>query len=174
MAKHALSLIAKIVLFTIVMLLVARWVPYDSMVNTFIFHNISVTAASTFGEWIIGEPSPEPYALLNDGISILINTLISVPLVGLVITVLLIPTRRENIVTHLKEWANATVRRFIKLFTFTLLFWVFFRFLPYQTFFPANQSYSGFTLITITGFNLLLTIICYGYIAKRFTTKRSL
>ena len=45
MAKHALSLFLKIVLFSVVMLLVAKVIPYDGLVNSIIglfdFHSAS-------------------------------------------------------------------------------------------------------------------------------------
>lgn len=72
-----------------------------------------------------------------------------------------------------REWFSSTLRRLAKIFGFTFLFWALFRLLPYQSLFP-DQTYSNFTIAAIVGFQLLLTIVCYWFITKKITTKRSL
>ncbi|HIE5564362.1 TPA: hypothetical protein ACXNQR_004704, partial [Enterobacter kobei] len=72
-----------------------------------------------------------------------------------------------------REWFSSTLRRLAKIFGFTFLFWALFRLLPYQSLFP-DQTYSNFTMAAIVGFQLLLTIVCYWFITKKITTKRSL
>jgi len=72
-----------------------------------------------------------------------------------------------------REWFSSTLRRLAKIFGFTFQFWALFRLLPYQSLFP-DQTSSNFTMAAIVGFQLLLTIVCYWFITKKITTKRSL
>ncbi|PXJ82285.1 hypothetical protein DMR30_23130 [Klebsiella variicola] len=67
--------------------------------------------------------------------------------------------------------AYTTLRRFAKIFSFTILFWIMFRLLPYDSVCP-QQKYSTFAMAAIVSFHLLLTIACYWFIAKKITTKR--
>ncbi|SFU13861.1 hypothetical protein SAMN05192562_10675 [Kosakonia arachidis] len=172
MAKHALSLFIKIALFTAVMLIVAKVIPYDGLVDSitglFDFHS-----ASKFTRFILGEPDLEVWESLGDYFSILINTLISVPITSVVITAYRAVTRKVSLINIFREWVGSTRRRFAKIFGFTFLFWALFRLLPYQSIFP-DQTYSDFTIAAIVGFQLLLTIVCYWFIVKKIITKRSL
>ncbi|MGL6020324.1 MAG: hypothetical protein ACRC0C_16975 [Gibbsiella quercinecans] len=174
MAKHALNLAVKIALFTLVMLLVAKFVPYNGFVDNFIIKHVSFDDAENIGKLILGEPDPEPYESARDDINILINTLLSVPLLSAVITAFNKISRKVKPADILKEWAVSTLRRFAKLFTFTLLFCALLRFLPYQTIFPDNQTYSSLTMAATVCFHLLVTAICYWFITKNITIKRNL
>ncbi|NUU65497.1 hypothetical protein HQN64_05195 [Enterobacteriaceae bacterium BIT-l23] len=172
MAKPALSLFIKIILFTVVMLVVAKTVPYDRLINSitglFDFQN-----AIKFTSFILGEPDLEVWESLRNYFSILINTLISIPILSAVTTTFDTIIRKIHPAGILKEWTSSTLRRFAKIFGFTFLFWGLFRFLPYQSVFPDGETYSNFTIAAVIVFNLLLTIACYWSITKNITTKRS-
>lgn len=172
MAKYALSLLIKIVLFAVVMLIVAKVVPYEGLVDS-ITGLFDFQSANKFTRFILGEPDPEVWESLGDYFSILLNTLISIPAMSVIITAYSVVTHNVSPAGFPKEWASSTVRRFVKIFGFTFLFWALFRLLPYQSVFP-DQTYSNFTMAAIVGFHLLLTIVCYGFITKKITTKRSL
>lgn len=173
MAKHALSLFIKIALFAVVMLLVAKVIPYDDLVNS-LTGLFDFQSASKVTRFILGEPDFEVWESLRDYFGILINTLISVPVLSAIITAYNAITRKADQSGLPKQWAVSTLRRFAKIFGFTFLFWVLFRFLPYQSVFPAGKTYSTFIAAAIMGFNLLLTIACYWFIKKKISTKRSL
>lgn len=162
----------RIVLFFIVMLAVAWGVPYEDLVDTFIYTHISYSEAEKITKQILGEPYPEPYDSISDYISLIINTLISVPLMGVIISAYNAITRKTKPTELPKEWALSTLRRFGKIALFTFLFWVLIRFLPWQTLFPDDQSFTAFSAIAFLVFNLLLTSICYWFITKNFTNKR--
>ncbi len=170
MAIHARNLFVKVALFVVVMLIVAKGVPYEGLVGS-ITGFFDFQSAEKFTRFIWGEPDLEVWESLGDYFSILINTLISVPVVSAIITVYSAITLNSP-ASILKEWGNATLRRFAKIFGFTFLFWALFRLLPYQSVFP-EQTYSNFTLAAIVCFQLLLTSVCYGFITKKITLKRS-
>ncbi|HAT1610835.1 TPA: hypothetical protein I8Y22_002196 [Raoultella planticola] len=172
MAKHALSLFIKIVLFAVVMLMVAKVVPYDGLVNS-ITGLFDFQSADKFTHFILGEPDLEIWESLGDYFSILINTLISVPVMSAMMTVYSAVTHKVSPADIPSEWGSSTWRRLAKIFGFTFLFWALFRLLPYQSLLP-DQTYSNFTMAAIVGFQLLLTIVCYWFITKKITPKRSL
>jgi len=84
-----------------------------------------------------------------------------------------IATRKIIPSCALKKWLLSTSRRFIKLFTFTFLFWIFLRFLPYHFFLPNNETHPYFFFTILILFNLLITIACYWFITKKIILKRS-
>lgn len=172
MAKHVLSLFIKIALFAVVMLIVAKVVPYDGLVNS-IKGLFDFQSANKFTHFILGEPDLEVWESLGDYFSILINTLISVPVTSAIITTYSVVTYKVSPAGIPREWGNSTLRRLAKIFGFTFLFWALFRLLPYEPLLP-DQTYSNFTMAAIVGFHLLLTIVCYWFITKKITTKRSL
>ncbi|NIY48236.1 hypothetical protein [Cedecea colo] len=173
MAKHALSLFIKIALFAVVMPIVAKVIPYDGLVDS-ITGLFDFQSAQKFIRFILGEPDLEAWESLHDYFGILINVLISVPVMGAVITAYRGITHRVSPAGISRDWASSTLRRFAKIFGFTFLFWALIRFLPYQSVFPDEQTYLAFTMAAIVGFNLLLTMACYWFIKKKITTKRSL
>jgi hypothetical protein len=173
MAKHVLSLFIKIALFAVVMLIVAKVVPYDGLVDS-ITALFDFQSASKTTQFILGEPDLEVWESLRDYFGMLINTLISVPVLSAMITAYNAIMRTEHPYGHTKEWGGSTLRRFAKIFGFTFIFWALFRFLPYQAVFHDGDTFSAFTMAAIVGFNLLLTIACYWFITKKITTKRSL
>jgi len=173
MAKHALSLFIKIALFAVVMLLVAKVIPYDGLVNS-LTGLFDFQSASKVTSFILGEPDLEVWESLRDYFGILINTLISVPLLSAIITAYNAITRKADQSGLTKQWAVSTLRRFAKIFVFTFLFWVLFRFLPYESVLPDGKTYSTFITSAFVGFNLLLTVACYWFITNIITTKRSL
>lgn len=162
----------RIVLFFIAMLAVAWVVPYEDLVDTFIYTHISYSEAEKIAKQILGEPYPEPYDSISDYISLIINTFISVPLMSVIITAYNAITRKTKPADLPKEWALSTLRRFAKIALYTFLFWTLIRFLPWQTLFPDNQTFTAFTAVAFLGLNLFLTSICYRFITKNFTNKR--
>lgn len=155
------------------MLIVAKVVPYDGLVNT-ITNRFDYQNASKFTGFILGEPDPEVRESLSDYFNILINTLISVPVMSTIIAVYNCIRRKVSPTYLPKEWTFSTQRRFAKLFAFVFLFWAFFRILPYESVFPDDQPYSTFTMAAALAFNLLLTITTYWFFMKKITTKRRL
>lgn len=162
----------RIVIFFIVMLAVAWVVPYEDLVDTFIYTHISYTDAGKIAKQILGEPDPEPYDSISDYISLVINTLISVPLMGVIISAYNTITRKTKPAELPKEWALSILRRYGKIALFTFLFWALIRFLPWQTLFPDNQTFTAFTAVAFLVFNLFLTSICYRFITKNVINKR--
>lgn len=173
MAKHALSLFIKIALFSVVMLIVSEVIPYDGLVSA-IIGLFDFQSASNFTRFILGEPDLEVWESLHIYFSILINTLISVPVMSAIITAYSGVTHKVSPANLPEDWILSTLRRLAKLFAFTLLFWLLFRFLPYQAFFPEGETYSALIIAAIMTFNLLLTVACYGVVMNKITTKRSL
>lgn len=170
MAIHALILFIKIVLFTVVMLIVARVVPYDGVVNS-IAGFFDFQSANSFSLFILGEPDLEAGESIRHYFSIFINTLISVPVMSAIITAYRAGKHHVSPAGMAGEWTHSTLRRFAKIFGFTFLFWALFRLLPYQSIFP-DQKYSFFTVAAVAGVHLLLTIACYRFITKKMTNKR--
>lgn len=156
----------------IVMLVVAWVVPYEDLVDSFIYTHISYTDAGKIAKQVLGEPDPEPYDSISGYINLVINTLISVPLMGVIISAYNAITRNTKPAELPKEWALSTLRRFGKIALFTFLFWALLRFLPWQTLFPDNQTFTAFTAVAFLVFNLFLTSICYRFITKNVTNQR--
>lgn len=173
MAKHALSLFIKIALFSVVMLIVSEVIHYDGLVSS-IIALFDFQSASNFTRFILGEPDLEMWESLHIYFAILINTLISIPVMSAIITAYSGVTHKVSPANLPEDWILSTLRRLAKLFTFTLLFLILFRFLPYQIFFPDGETYSSLIITAIVAFNLLLTVTCYGVIMNKITTKRSL
>lgn len=173
MAKHALSLFIKIALFSVVMLIVSEVIPYDGLVSA-IIGLFDFQSASNFTRFMLGEPDLEVWESLHIYFSILINTLISVPVMSAIITAYSGVTLKVSPANLPEDWILSTLRRLAKLFAFTLLFWLLFRFLPYQAFFPEGETYSALIIAAIMTVNLLLTVACYGVVMNKITTKRSL
>ena len=156
----------RIVLFFIVMLAVAWVVPYEDFVDTFIYTHISYTDAGKIAKQVLGEPDPEPYDSISDYISLVINTLISVPLMGVIISAYNAITRKTKPAELPKEWALSTLRRFGKIALFTFLFWALLRLLPYDVIFPAGETHSNFVMTVAFGFHLLSAVFGYRFITK--------
>ena len=173
MVKHAFSLFIKIVLFAVIMLSVAIVVPYEGLTG-YLIHLFDFQSADKVTHFILGEPELEVWESLRDYFSILINTLISIPALSFVFTAYDIATRKIIPSDALKHWLLSTSRRFIKLFTFTFLFWIFLRFLPYQFFLPDSETHPYFIFKILILFNLLITIACYWFITMKIIIKRSL
>ncbi|WP_404685432.1 hypothetical protein [Raoultella terrigena] len=173
MAKHALSLFIKIALFSVVMLIVSEVISYDGLVSS-IIALFDFQSASNFTRFILGEPDLEVWESLHIYFSILINILISVPVMSTIITAYSGVTHKVSPVNLPENWILSTLRRLAKLFAFTFLFWLLFRFLPYQAFFPEGEAYSALIISAIMTFNLLLTVACYGAVMNKITIKRSL
>lgn len=172
MAKHALSLFIKIALFFVVMAIVAKVIPYDGLVSS-IIALFDFQSASNFTRFILGEPDLDVWESLHIYFSILINTLISVPVMGAIITAYSGVMHKVSPANLSEDWILSTLRRLAKLFAFTLLFWLLFHFLPYQAFFPEGETYPALIIAAIMTFNLLLTVACYGVVMNKITTKRS-
>lgn len=173
MAKHALNLFIKIALFNAIMLIVAKVVPYDGLVDA-ITALFDFQSAERFTHYILGEPDPEPWEALQFYFSLLINTLIGVPVMSAILTAFNGIRHKTRSVFLVKEWAFSILRRLAKIFAFTFIFWILFRCLPYHVFLPDEEVFSAFTLATLVVLNLLLTIACYSLIKKKMTFKRSL
>ncbi|MFK3707215.1 hypothetical protein ACI2JR_20135 [Klebsiella sp. NPDC088457] len=173
MAKHALSLFIKIALFFVVMAIVSKIIPYDGLVSS-IIGLFDYQSASNFTSFILGAPDLEVWESLHIYFSILINTLISVPVMSAIITAYSGVTHKVSPTNLPEDWILSTLRRLAKLFAFTLLFWILFRFLPYQAFLPDGEKYSDLIITAIITFNFLLTVACYRVIMNKITTKRSL
>jgi hypothetical protein len=173
MAKHALSLFIKIALFSVVMLIVSEVIPYDGLVSA-IIGLFDFQSASNFTRFMLGEPDLEVWESLHIYFSILINTLISVPVMSAIITAYSGVTHKVSPANLPENWILSTLRRLAKLFAFTLLFWLLLRFLPYQVSFPDRETYSALIITAIMTFNLLLTVACYGVVMNKITIKRSL
>lgn len=172
MAKHALSFFLKIVLLAVIMLIVAKVVPYEGLVDS-ITGLFDFESADRFTRFILGEPDLEVWESLDGYFSILVNTLISVPVMSVFITAYRVVKRKVSPAVSHREWAISSLRRIAKIFGFIFLFWGLFRLLPYQAVFP-EQTYSDFTIAVIVGFHLLLSIFCYWFFTKKIITKRSL
>ncbi|MBD2802763.1 hypothetical protein ID854_20540 [Xenorhabdus sp. M] len=164
---------SSISLFIVSMLLVANYIPYDGFVDYFIMQHIIFADAERIGKVVLDELDTESYESVRDYFNTLINILISVPLLCILTTAFDANTWKTKPTVLLKKWALPTIRRFTKLFAFGFLFWALFRFLPYQHIFPNAQIYSSFTITAVIVFNLLITIVCYGFITKKIAIKRS-
>ena len=173
MAKRAFSLFIKISLFAMVMVLAAIFFPYDGLTDYFTSF-FDFQSAEKVTRFILGEPDQEIWESLRSYFAILINTLISIPVLSAFITAYNVFTRRISVTGLLKHWGTSTLRRLIKLFAFTFLFWAFFRILPYQSVLPDSETYTVFAFITVVLFNLLTTIACYWFITQKIINKRSL
>jgi len=172
MAKRALSLFIKILLFAVVIVLVAIYIPYDGLTDYFT-SLFDFQSAEKVTRFILGEPDPEFWESLRIYFATLINTLISIPALSALITAYYAFTRKMSVAGLLKHWSTSTLRRFIKLFAFTFLFCAFFRTLPYQSFLPDSETYGAFAAIAVVLFNLLITIVCYWFITQKIIIKRS-
>lgn len=174
MEKYALSVMLKISIYSLLMLVVAKTVPYDELVNSFVIRYVNYDSASFIGELILGELDPEPDESVIFYVDVILNTLICVPVFSLITTLYKVIERKINSAEVLKEFGWAILRRFLKLLSFTILFFTLFRILPYQSLLPAGESYSTITTATIVMINLILTILFYWFISKRMKIKRSL
>lgn len=173
MAKNVLSLFIKISLFITVMLIVAKVVPYDGLVDS-ITALFDYQSTQRFTHFILGEPDVEPWESLQVYFNLLINTLISVPVMSAVITFFNRVTLKVKPASLIKEWIFSTLRRLAKIFAFAFIFWVLFRCLTYHSFFENENNFSDFSLAAFIGLNLLLTIACYCFIMKKMNFRKSL
>ncbi|MEG1350601.1 MAG: hypothetical protein RSD49_21475 [Hafnia sp.] len=156
----------RIVLFFVIMLIVEWTVPYDNLVENVLSTHVSLADADKIAKLIWGAPDLEPYNAITQCISLLINTLLSVPLMSIIISAFNAITGRTTPAGLPKEWALSTLRRFAKIFLFTFLFWALLRVLPYEALFPADEPYSSITAAVAVSFNLLLAVVGYRLMAK--------
>lgn len=156
----------RIVIFFVVMLVVAWVVPYEDLVNNFIYTHVSFIDAEKIAKQILGEPDPEPYDSIRMYISLLINTLVSVPVMSVIVSACNAITRKTKPADLPKEWVLSTLRRFGKIVLFTFLFWALLRLLPYDVIFPAGETYSNFVMTAAFGFHLLSVVFGYRFITK--------
>lgn len=171
MAKLALNFAIKLALFCGVMLLVAEWVPYDGLVDRFISKHFDFEDAERLTRFILGEPDPEVWESFRDYFSVIVNTAISIPLFGLIITGYRALTIRGSVALHAKEWVASTVKRFLKAIIFTFLFWTVLRIFPYDEI--VKGSNSNLVFATIILFNLIVTIAIYIVAVKIIRRTRS-
>lgn len=170
MSRHVFHLFIKLTLFAVVMVVVAKVIPYEGLVDA-IMVIFTYQSADRFTHFILGESDLEVWQSLNAYISILTNILISVPVMTVLITLCRAVKYKFIIIDLLRGLVSATLRRFAKIFSFTILFWVMFRLLPYDSVCP-QQKYSTFAMAAIVSFHLFFTIACYWFIAKKITPKR--
>jgi len=161
--KDKFNPIIKIALFILIMFLVAKWVPYGGFVSA-ITDKFDYQSAQRFTAAIEGEPNPEAWEAVSDYFSLLINTLISIPLLSAVITTYRIAVKRSTTGHHAKEWMTSTVRRFLKVFLYTWLFWIVFRVMPYESL--GNGSQSTAVYIAIFTVNMAITTAAYMLIVR--------
>ena len=171
MARHALSLFIKIALFIVIMVAVMKWVPYEGLVDS-IMKRFDYQSADKVTHFILGEPDAEVWESLSEYFSVLINTLISVPVLSVITTVYIGIVNETHYVNLLVVCVSSAFRRFAKIFGFTFLFWSLVRVLQYESLF-SNRMYSGFELVSIVISHLLLTITCYWLITNKITFKRN-
>jgi len=157
------KLIARILFFAAVMLLVAKLVPYDGVIDllTGLF---DLQDAERVTGFILGEPDPDAWYSLHDYFGVLINTLISVPLFSAIMTICRATTNHASFVTHAKECSTSTARRFVKIFGFTFLFWAVLRLVPYESL--AHNSEITLTFVAILTVNMAIAIAAYISIMK--------
>ncbi|WP_238081437.1 hypothetical protein [Pseudescherichia vulneris] len=166
--KDKFNPIIRIALFILIMFLVAKWVPYGGFVRA-ITDKFDYQSAQRFTAAIEGEPNPEAWEAVSDYFSLLINTLISIPLLSALITTYHVAVKRSTTGHHAKEWMTSTVRRFLKVFLFTWLFWIVFRVMPYESLINGSQSTALYLAIAII--NIAITTAAYMLI-MRFIKKR--
>jgi len=145
------------------MFLVAKWVPYDGIVSA-ITERFDFEGAQRFTAAIEGEPNPEAWEAVSDYFSLLINTLISIPLLSALIKTYHIAVKRSTTGHHAKEWMTSTVRRFLKVFLYTWLFWIVFRVMPYESLGNGSQSTALYLAIVII--NIAITTAAYMLIVR--------
>jgi hypothetical protein len=168
MAKRALNFAVKFALLCAVMLLVAKTVPYDGFVDRFITKYFDFDRAEAFTRFVLGEPDPEPWESLSGYFNIFVNTLISVPVISLIITVYNTMLHRLTPAAHANEWLTSTARRFLKVFGFIFIFWASLRLIPYDS--VIGKSENSFLTAAAVGFNLCLAVAIY-LIAKKMVNK---
>ncbi len=161
--KDLFNPVIKIVLFIVIIFLVTKWVPYGGFVSA-ITERFDFEGAQRFTTAIEGEPNPEAWEAVSDYFSLLINTLISIPLLSALITTYHIAVKRSTTGHHAKEWMTSTVRRFLKIFLFTWLFWIVFRVMPYESL--VNGSQSTAVYIAIFTVNIAITTAAYMLIVR--------
>ncbi|WP_312776851.1 hypothetical protein [Pseudescherichia sp.] len=166
--KDKFNPIIKIALFILIMFLVAKWASYGGIVSA-ITERFDFEGAQRFTAAIEGEPNPEAWEAVSDYFNLLINTLISIPLLSAVITTYHIAVKRSTTGYHAKEWMTSTARRFLKVFLYTWLFWIVFRVMPYESL--VNGSQNSAVYIAIFTINMAITTAAYMLI-MRFIKKR--
>lgn len=174
MVKYALSTAKKILLFSFLMMVVAKALSYDDLVNSFLIKYVTYDNASFISELILGEPDPEPYDSMIFYIDVLLNMLICVPLFSAIFSFCHAIKRKLKVAETLRDCGVSTLRRFVKLSFFTVLFCTLFRILPYQSILPVGEKYSVGMIVAVVMFNLILTIFCYWFVTEKITIKRSL
>lgn len=161
--KDKFNPIIKIALFILIMFLVAKWASYGGIVSA-ITERFDFKGAQRFTAAIEGEPNPEAWEAVSDYFNLLINTLISIPLLSAVITTYHIAVKRSTTGYHAKEWMTSTARRFLKVFLYTWLFWIVFRVMPYESL--VNGSQSTAVYIAIFTVNIAITTAAYMLIVR--------
>lgn len=173
MAKSALNLLIKAIFFTAIMLVVAKVVPYEPLAEA-LTGLFDYQRAEKLTAFVLGEPDSEAWESLYSYFSVFINILISVPVMSAMLAACNVIIRKARPAHFLQAYVLSTSRYYAKVLTFIVLFWAFFRLLPYQALFPTGQAISGLLIAAITAFNLLITLACYCFITKKMTIKRSL
>ncbi|MBD2800499.1 hypothetical protein ID854_08505 [Xenorhabdus sp. M] len=172
-AKYAFNLIVKIALLIMIMLFFIKYAPYDEFVDHFIMQHISFDDAEKIDKVLFNDPESNSHESVKAYFTLLINILISIPLLSMLTTAFDTGAWKKKSMTLLKKWALTTMRRFTKLFIFIFIFWVQIRFLLFQFAFPPKLAYLFFMiLVAIIGFNLWITMGCYRFIIKKI--KRNL
>jgi len=102
------------------MLVVAKTLPYDGLVNSFVMKYVTYDNASLISELFLGEPDPEPYDSVIFYIDVLLNMLICVPLFSAIFSFCHAIRRKIKVVETLRNCGVSTLRRFVKLSFFTV------------------------------------------------------
>ena len=172
MAQRACNFSIKIILFITTMLIIAKVVPYEGFVDE-LANCIGDQNAAKFSSFILGEPDLEVWDSLRMYLSILLNTLVSIPVMSMIDTFYVGVKRGMSTSSLFCIWGVTSLRRYGKILTFTFIFWVLLRFIPYQYMFPDDKVYSSIILVAVAVFNLIITIVCYGLIKKIIFSKGS-
>lgn len=173
MAKNVLSLFIKTALFIVIMLAVVKMAYYEKLIDS-LLALFDFQSAQRVTHFILGESDSAVWESLQLYLSLLINILISVPLVSIIITASNIIRLKMKPACAIEEFIFSVLRRLIKVFIFAFLFWGLFRCLTWHAFWPVGKIFSDIELVMFFIFNLTVTIICYCFIAKKITFKRSL
>lgn len=170
MAKNVLNTILKICTFIMIMWLVS-FIPYENIIDPLIFENVNYNTAKTLIFYILGETYSEPYDLLLLYLYILLNIIISIPLLSLVTISTSIYTNNTKHHSCAKEWLASVVRRYMKTFIYSTIFCSSFRLIPYEQI--VSNVDKEIILLLIIIFNLVFSTILYFSLVEIVKRTRS-
>lgn len=164
MAKNALKLCLKLLIFFGVMFLVGKTIPYDGFINALLTKYLTYKGADTVATLMTGEKDPDAWYSVCEDVLILTHILISIPFYSVIIFIYECHLNRLTALEAVANYFMATFRRCVKIIALLIIFIVQLRVIPYQLFVEHIPGKLQFLLMLVL--NVAVIVALYWFLLR--------